>query len=303
MLPVDSIKRKKWGIDFFINSLTLLIFKRFFIWHNTCIDKHRTYINNDKTNINGSSFYMENSSIIALSYQTGLRRKIDIIANNIANLSTTGFKAERVMFIEHLERSRGVEGQIIPRLHYVRDIATRTDPREGPITKTGNPLDIAIQGDGYFVIDSPEGELYTRNGHFNLDNSGQLVNQAGNPVLTDAGAPVIFAPEDTRIIISRDGTISTNNGELGKLKVVQFKNDQKLNRVQGAQFSANENDPPVPVDTPIIIQSSLEGSNVESLIEMTELINLHRTYDAVKDFIERDDKRQRLAITELPKVA
>ena len=246
---------------------------------------------------------MENTAVIALSFQTGLRRKIDILANNVANLSTTGFKAERVMFVEHLTRSRGVEGQIIPRLHYVRDIATRIDPREGPIAKTGNPLDMAIQSGGYFVIESPEGELYTRNGHFNVDNTGQLVNQAGNPVLTDADAPIVFAPEDTQIMVSRDGTVSTNNGELGKLKIVQFGNEQKLNRVQGAQFSSNENDPPVPVEQPIIIQGALEGSNVESLIEMTELINLHRTYDAVKDFIERDDKRQRMAITELPKVS
>ena len=162
---------------------------------------------------------MENTIYIALSRETAVKREMSVIANNLANMNTTGFKAERMMFVEHLVKSRGGDKIAPTKLAYSRDVAQFTDLREGPIKSTGNPLDVAIKNDGFLIVDTPNGQRYTRNGHLELSNTGQLVNQQGFAVLSDAGVPITFAPEDTDINISRDGSVSTNNGELGKNKV------------------------------------------------------------------------------------
>ena len=126
---------------------------------------------------------METTTLIALSRQGGLRRQLDIVANNIANTHTNGFKAERVMFVEHLVKSPGGQRLLGRKLAYVRDIATLVDFSEGPVEGTGNPLDLAITGEGFFVVQTEDGERYTRNGRFKLDDGGQLVNQNGESLL------------------------------------------------------------------------------------------------------------------------
>jgi len=242
---------------------------------------------------------METTSVIALSRQAALRRQMDVVANNIANVDTSGFKGERMMFVEHLVKSKGGESLIAPKLAYVRDIATMTDLSEGPFETTGNPLDVAISGDGYFAIQTQQGEAYTRSGRFRLDEQGQLVNHQGHPVLSQGGAPVIFAPTDKKIEIARDGTISTENGELGKLRLVRFDNPQALKRTAGALFSAEANNPPLESTKAALVQGALESSNVEGIVEMANMINLHRTYDSVRTFINKEDERQRSMIKAL----
>ena len=123
---------------------------------------------------------METTSLIALSSQSGLRRQIDIVANNIANMNTNGFKGERMMFVEHLVKSRGGAKLTGRKLSYVRDIATMTDQSIGPMQKTGNPLDLAVTNEGFFVVQTDKGERYTRNGRFQLDDGGQIVTQSGD---------------------------------------------------------------------------------------------------------------------------
>lgn len=246
---------------------------------------------------------MENTLYVALSRQSSLRRQMDVVANNLANMSTHGYRGGKMMFVEHLVKSKGGETLLTPELAYTRDIATMTDTKPGAVETTGNPLDLAIQGEGYFVVQTPEGERYTRNGRLQLDNTGQLVNQLGQAVLADGGAPLIFAPEDTEIVISQDGTVSTNNGELGKLRVVRFENDQLLDRTSGAQFITTEQNPAIDVETPTVLQGAVEGSNVEPIVEMANMIEVHRAYDSVKSFINREDERQRQMIRDLAAVA
>lgn len=246
---------------------------------------------------------MENTSYVTLSRQAALRRQMDVVSNNLANMSTHGYKSGRMMFVDHLVKSKGGEGLLTPKLHFVRDIATMTDTTPGALETTGNPLDIALQGEGYFVVQTPDGEHYTRNGRLQLDNTGQLVNQLGQPILADGGAPIVFAPEDTEIVVSKDGTISTNNGELGKLRVVRFENDQALQRTAGAQFTTNDQNPPQDVTKVALVQGAVEGSNVEPILEMTSMIEVHRSYDAVRNFIDREDERQRSMIRDLAAVA
>ena len=181
---------------------------------------------------------MENTSFIALSRQGTLRRQMSVIAHNIANMNTTGFKGEKMMFIQHLEKSRGGERILGEKIAFVRDIATVRDTSEGSLTKTGNPLDMALSGDGYFVVETEAGERYTRNGRFRLDEAGQLVNQQGDAVLSDGGQPFFFAPGDTEITVSRDGIITTENGALGRLRVVTFENQQELSASAGGLYSS-----------------------------------------------------------------
>lgn len=244
---------------------------------------------------------METTTLIALSRQSGLQRQLDIVANNIANMNTTGFKGEKMMFVEHLVKSRGGESLLGSKLSFVRDIATMTDFTEGPMEKTGNPLDLAISSEGFFVVQTEDGERYTRNGRFQLDDGGQLVNQNGEPVLSTGNQPFFLGPEDTEIAISRDGTVSTNNGDLGRLRLVQFDNPQQLKRSAGGLFSSEE--PPRDVESPDIVQGMLEGANIQPIFEMARMIKIHRTYDGVRSLIDKEDQRIRQMIREMGQTA
>ncbi|MBT3766784.1 MAG: flagellar basal-body rod protein FlgF [Rhodospirillaceae bacterium] len=239
---------------------------------------------------------MENTSLIALSKQSALNQKMAILANNLANMNTTGFKGEKVMFVEHVQQSKGGHAILGDKLAFVRDIATVRDLSEGPIKTTGNPLDLALQGDGYFVVQTDLGDRYSRNGHLRLDETGQLVNQQGLPVLAEGG-PIVFSPQDTDIIIARDGTVSSENGEIGKLRIVDFENQQKLEVISDGLFSSEET--PTPVENPGVIQGMLEGSNIKPIIEMSRLIETQRAYEGVRKFIDREDERLKGMVKEL----
>ena len=132
---------------------------------------------------------MESSVLIALSRQGTLKREMDVIANNLANMNTTGFKSQKMLFVEHLVKSRGGDRLLPVKLSFARDVAQITDLSDGELNTTGNTLDVAIKKDGFFVVETPNGQRYTRNGRFETDSQGQLVNQQGFPVLTGAGVP------------------------------------------------------------------------------------------------------------------
>ncbi len=234
---------------------------------------------------------MEASTYIALSRQGGLRRQMDVLANNLANMNTSGFKSEKMMFVEHLVKSKDSNSLLGQKNAYVRDIATRRDFSEGSLELTNNPLDFGISGDGFFKIQTQFGIQYSRNGHFQLDQDGQLVTESGDPVLADGDSPIFFAPGDTKIVVARDGTISTQNGELGKLAVVSFENPQKLRPGDSGLFRSKGE--ATPVESPDIHQGMLEGSNVQPIIEMSYMIGVHRAYDNIKMFLEREDERLR----------
>ena len=240
---------------------------------------------------------MENTSFVALSLQGTLRRQMNVIAHNIANMNTTGFKSEKMMFIQHLAKSRGGEQILGEKIAYVRDIATVRDLTAGGLEKTGNPLDLALSGDGYFVVETAAGERFTRNGRLRLDEAGQLVNQQGNAILSDGGQPFFFAPGDTEITVSRDGTITTANGALGKLRVVTFENQQELTAQAGGLYSSKFD--PTDAESPDVVQGMLERSNVQPIIEMTKMISVSRSYESIRRLIEREDERIKTMVEEM----
>lgn len=241
---------------------------------------------------------MENTSYIALSRQGALRREMDVIAHNVANMNSTAYKGEKMMFVEHLTKSRDDLSFIPRKLSFTRDVAQYRNLTEGPIKTTGNTFDFAIRGDGYFAIEKQDGtQNYTRNGSFTMDSTGQLVTQGGDAVLSAGGAPIFFGPQDNNITVSADGTISTNNGPIGRVRVVKFEDEQNLKMEQGGLLSTDQT--PQDIPRPTVLQGSLEGSNIQPVIEMARMIEVQRTYDSVKNFIESEDSRQKKMIDQL----
>ena len=240
---------------------------------------------------------METTSMIALSRQAVLRREMTVVANNIANMNTGGFKGEKMLFVQHLSKNPNLDGMAGRQLAFVRDIATVRDLSPGPLEKTGNPLDLAIQDDGYFVVQTEDGDRYTRAGRFQLDSGGQMVTLTGDPVLSDAGQPIFFAPEEQEIIISGDGTVSSENGPIGKLRVVQFDNPHTLKPIQNGYYQTDAE--AIDLERPFIAQGMLEQSNVEPVIEMTNMIEVSRSYQSISKFIEKEDDRIRRMMKDL----
>jgi len=159
-------------------------------------------------------------------------------------------------------------------------------------------MHVAIRGQGYFVVEQQDGsQRYTRNGNFTLNSEGQLVTQSGNPVLSNGGAPIFFSPQDTEIKISGDGSISTNNGPLGRFRVVRFDDEQSLQLEAGGLLSTD--DPPQDIARPTVIQGALESSNIQPVQELTQMITVQRAYEGVKALIEAEDQRQRKMIDQL----
>ena len=235
---------------------------------------------------------MSSASYIALSHQQSLLNQMDIIANNIANSSTPGHQGEQSMFVEFLTKA---ENDVS--VAYVQDIAVLRDTSVGPISQSGNPLDVAINGAGYFVVENENGLFYTRNGSFRLDPDGQLVNNNGAAVMSEGDLPIVFAPDETQITISRDGTVSTENGVIGRLRIVTFENEQDMEKVSDGLLTT-EQDPLEAADA-TVEQGMLEGSNVQAVVQMTEMIKVMRTYQGAAQLIESEDERQRRAIQTL----
>ncbi len=232
---------------------------------------------------------MENAGYVALSSQMVLDHQMGVIANNIANLSTPAYKGEELMFVEYLDEVE--QGSI----SYVQGFATVRNLRAGPISPTHNPLDMAIPAEGYFVVETDEGPRYTRAGNFTLDADGQLVTPSGGRVLDDVGAPISIPAEAISIHVARDGTISTEEGQVGRVQVVRFEDEQALKRRESNLYEA-EGQVPLPVEDPQVVQGMIEGSNVTGVLEITRLINTMRSYQAAHTLVREENELQQDAI-------
>src|ERR1700686_3909302 len=215
---------------------------------------------------------MENTLLIGLSRQTALERQMDVVANNIANVNTAGYKTDRTLFEEFLNSGAHEDnfGASDRRLSYVQDRGTFRDFSQGPVEPTKNPLDVAIDGSAFLVVQTPAGERYTRDGGLQLNNTGQLVTIAGNPVLGASG-PIVFQPTDHDINVSPDGTITVLEGNArtdsirGKLRLVSFADAQKLLKEGSNLYSAGEGGAPQPDIKSQVRQGFIEKSNVNSV--------------------------------------
>ncbi len=244
---------------------------------------------------------MQSPSLILLSNQQALQRSMDIVANNVANSSTTGFKREGIEFDTLL--AKPAVGQT---LNFVVDRATYRDTGTGPIQPTGNQLDLAIQGKGYFQVRSADGTThYTRSGALRLDAQGNLVTQSGLTVLSDGGAAITLPDTTTDVNVSGDGFISAkidngvNLAQLGKIGVVTFANEQDLQAEGNGLYKTS--DISAPATDSSVVQGSLEQSNVEPVTEMTEMIKIQRAYEQTSNLITQENTRLTTALSTLSK--
>lgn len=241
---------------------------------------------------------IENAQLIGLSRQMALQRQMDVVSNNLANINSSGFKAEAILFEEYLmptaaDRSFPNGSQ---QLSYVQDWATMHDLQAGAMTQTGNPLDVALQGEGFLTVQAPEGTRYTRNGALEINAEGVLVTQNGYPVLSQGGNPIVFGVDETDIVITADGQISSSGGNKGALGVVEFENPQALTRTGDTMFAGGT---PTGTSTTAVVQGAIERSNVSGVGEMTEMIRVTRAYTSLADLMNKQDELRRTAIQRL----
>ncbi len=238
---------------------------------------------------------MDNTKYIALSRQMALWKQMDIVSNNMANMNTTGYKQDEAVFSSYIHQSDqkvAVQGMARKPLYFTQDFGSYSNFNEGMLVETGNTLDVAIKGDAFFAVQTPSGERYTRKGNFTLDADGMLVTTEGDPVLSENNEPFFFAPEEKQISIVENGEIYTENGLIGKMKLVQFEDNQKLLKVANTMFENTDgNNMIIGEDNIRVLQGKLEKSNVNSIEEMTKLVNLQRSYEYVQQMIDEEHDR------------
>lgn len=245
-------------------------------------------------------FVMENAQLITLSRISALERQMNIVANNLANVNTTGYKGENLLFEEYLMPVASAEEfkSTDRDLRFVLDDRTIGNFDTGPIETTGNQLDVAIQGAGFFAVQTPAGERYTRDGSFTINPDGQLTNHDGHPILGDGG-PIQFDPTDSSITINGDGTISTENGEVGRLRIVTFDDPQTLNR-KGQNLFEGEN--ARVLETPRLAQFALESANVDGINQISQMIEVQRSYQELANIMRQQNDLRENAIRTLGRV-
>ncbi|MDR3536704.1 MAG: flagellar basal-body rod protein FlgF [Acetobacteraceae bacterium] len=241
---------------------------------------------------------MDISTSVAASRLIAQQRAMDVAASNLANANTPGYKTERTLFSDWISRQTGADtppgGNTVS---YTQDRATWRDYQSGTLTHTGNPFDLALAGDGYFTVNTPRGPRLTRDGRFGLMPNGTLADSAGNALLDNNGQPIQFAPTDTRISVAGDGTISSENGQLAKVGVVQVANPMQLTAEGGTQFAASG--ATTQAVSPGIVQGAVEDSNVQPVLEMTNMMTSLREFQFVSQYVQAEADRQQSMIDKL----
>jgi flagellar basal-body rod protein FlgF len=245
---------------------------------------------------------VDNALLLSLSNQMVTRRTMEVIANNIANMNTTGFKRESPVFEEYIVDVDTRDGETTSHepLSFVRDALAVHDMSNGELVTTGNPLDVALDGDGYFVVSTPAGERYTRNGSMGRDDSGRLVTSSGNPVLDESGGEIQLSAEETQLTIARDGTISTEQGVRGRIGVVKFQNPQELTLEGDSLWASLQT--PEPATDARVMQGMVEQSNVQPVVEMVRMIDNLRAYQASTELLNAGEELSRRAVQKLGEV-
>ena len=252
---------------------------------------------------------MENALLVGLSRQTTLERQLEVIANNIANVNTTGYKADQSLFEEYLT-SGAHEDNFIGRdrrVSYVQDRGTYRDFSQGALQQTSNPLDVAVDGGAFLTVQTAGGERYTRDGNLQLNSQGQLTTVGGDVVLGNAG-PIIFQPTDHDINISPDGTITVVEGAArtdtirGKLRLVSFTDAQSLLKQGSNLYAAGTDNAAQPDLKATVRQGYVEKSNVNAVAEMGRMIEVSRTYTQIANLQQQQSDLHKNAINQLAEI-
>jgi len=252
---------------------------------------------------------MENALLIGLSRQMVLERQLDVVANNVANVNTNGYKADSSLFQEYL-KTGAHEDNFIGRdraVSYVQDSGTYRDFSQGAMQATSNPLDLAIDGGGFLAVQTAAGERYTRDGGLQINSQGQLVTVAGDPVLGNSG-PIVLQPTDHDVNVSPDGTVTVLEGNgrtdsiRGKLRLVSFADAQKMLKEGSNLYAAGEGGAPQIDLKSQLRQGFVEKSNVNSVAEMSRMIEVTRAYTQIATLLQQQSDLHKTAIAALADV-
>jgi flagellar basal-body rod protein FlgF len=233
---------------------------------------------------------MDNTLYVGVSRQMILQRELDVAANNIANTDTTAFKVETLMSSPDPQLPPGVIGFQRP-IQYAVDHGMARDFTQGKLTQTGAPLDLAIDGQAFFVVTTANGDRYTRDGRFTLDPQGRLTTQAGDVVQSATGGPITLNPDGGPPIISTDGTISQSvagqpqEAIVGKVGAVRFDSLSSLSKDGNGLYVNNTSTTPQQAPDVRIRQGMLEASNVQPIVQITDLIRITRAYENISNLI------------------
>lgn len=236
---------------------------------------------------------MDAAGYTTLTRQSGLMREMAMVANNIANISTTGFRREGIVFSEFVERM-----DTDPSLSMAYASGRSVDLGQATLAQTGGSFDFAIQGDGFFLIETPQGERLTRAGSFTPSAEGELVTMDGYRLLDAGGAPIFIPPDAKSVALAQDGTLSVAGEPLAQVGLWQPSDPLSLRHQSGTMFAA---DGVEPVTGGQIIQGMLEDSNVEPVSEIARMITVQRAYELGQKFLDAEDARVRGVIQALGK--
>jgi flagellar basal-body rod protein FlgF len=250
---------------------------------------------------------MENALLVGLSRQMALSHELDIVANNIANIETTGYKADNALFAQYL-MPKASDDQFAgndQRISFVTDRASWIDFSPGALQRTGNPLDIAIEGNAYLAVQTPRGVRYTRNGALLTNATGQLVTTEGYPVLGDNG-PITFQNSDHNVIISGSGIITVREGSSpadsprGRLQLVAFDQQARLQKDGSSTFMAPPGvNPTAPAPGTRVVQGAIEKSNVSAVAEISRMVQITQSYTDIANILQQQSEQRKNALTQL----
>jgi flagellar basal-body rod protein FlgF len=236
---------------------------------------------------------MDSAGYTAITRLSGLNREMDTIANNIANISTTGFRKEGLIFSEYIQKLEPDE----PSLSMADAGVRHTQNSQGALTQTGGTFDLAIEGDGFFLVETPQGEALTRAGSFTPNAEGDLVTNDGNRVLDVGGAPIFVPPDAKSIAVASDGTMSADGQPLTQIGLYLPIDPNSMNRTNGVMFTTDAG--VEPVEDVVIVQGFVEGSNVNAVSEITRMIEVQHAFELSQTFVEKEDERIRSVFSTL----
>ncbi|PZO86521.1 MAG: flagellar basal-body rod protein FlgF [Micavibrio aeruginosavorus] len=230
---------------------------------------------------------MENSIYVGLSGQVAMEQKMALIANNVANINTPGYRGQNALFKEFISDQRRMKEDVSLVLDYGQYRVTDA----GSVKETGNPLDVALVGPGFMGVQTPDGIQYTRAGNFALNMDGQLVTSQGR-LVADAGGGAITVPQDAKYVsIDKGGIISTDQGQIATLMLSEFPDYQRMEPAGNGLYKTEQ--AALPATETTVLQGKIEGSNVQPVLEMTRMIEVMREYQAVQNMMNNEQDRQR----------
>lgn len=241
---------------------------------------------------------MDNVGYVSLSAEVALRRNLDVVANNIANMNTVGFKSDRMIFSQVVEKNAGAKNT--KPVAFVQDKDTWTDFSSGPLRQTGSNLNVAIVGDGFLAVETENGIQYTRDGRFLINNEGTLVNLAGDPVLNMDGGEIQIPGGVGEVNIGKNGTISNNGIAIGRLGIFSSENPHAMNKVANLGFTSDVDlEPDMNAQ---VISGMVEDSNVNSISEMTKMITVTKAYSEANTLSETADNLRKDSVARIGRV-